>query len=66
MQRILRRTEVEAVTGLSRSTIYNLMKDGVFPTPVRIGLGAVGWLETEVDTYISDRVAERDQREAQS
>jgi prophage regulatory protein len=49
---IKRRPEVEAKTGLSRSTIYEKMKNGTFPKPVKLGPRAVGWLETEVDAWI--------------
>jgi len=41
----LRRKQVETRTGLSRSTIYQYIKDGVFPKPVPLGPRAVGWLE---------------------
>lgn len=40
-ERILRRPDVEARTGLSRSTIYDWMKRGEFPPPV--ALGTHGW-----------------------
>lgn len=36
-ERILRRPDVEARTGLSRSTIYDWMKRGEFPKPVALG-----------------------------
>lgn len=39
---ILRRKQVEARTGLSRSTIYERIKAGTFPAPVSIGAKAVG------------------------
>jgi len=42
----LRRKQVETRTGLSRSTIYQTIKDGVFPKPVPLGPRAVGWLES--------------------
>ena len=42
----LRRKQVETRTGLSRSTIYQYIKDGVFPKPVPLGPRAVGWLES--------------------
>lgn len=61
--RVLRRPEVEHRTGLARSTIYNLMKNEIFPTPVRVGPGVVGWLESEIDEYIEARIAERDSGE---
>jgi predicted DNA-binding transcriptional regulator AlpA len=38
---ILRRPQVEQRTGLSRSTLYQYIKDGDFPRPVRLGLRGV-------------------------
>lgn len=58
--RIIRRVEVEKRTGLARSTIYQLMKDGVFPSAVKIGNGAVGWVESEIDQYIVSCISRRD------
>lgn len=52
----LRRRQVETRTGLSRSTIYQYVKDGVFPKPVPLGPRAVGWLESEVNEWIAERV----------
>ena len=57
---ILRRPGVEAKTGLSRSGIYDLMKAGKFPRPVPLGgKKAVGWLESEIEAWIEERIAER-------
>ena len=53
---ILRRKQVELRTGLSRSTIYQYIKDGAFPKPVHLGPRAVGWLESEVSEWITQRV----------
>jgi prophage regulatory protein len=53
---ILRRKQVEARTGLSRSTIYQQINDGVFPSPVSLGARAVGWLESEINAWISGKV----------
>jgi len=53
---ILRRKQVEVRTGLSRSTIYQYVKDGAFPKPVSRGPRAVGWLESEVSEWIAGRV----------
>jgi prophage regulatory protein len=57
-ERILRRPEVEARTGLSRSTLYAMIQKGSFPAPVRLGIRAVGWRETAVAEWIAAR-AER-------
>lgn len=53
--RILRRREVEARVGLSRSTIYDKLNpqspryDAMFPMPIHLGGGsAVGWVESEI------------------
>lgn len=53
---ILRRRAVEARTGLSRTTIYDLANAGNFPKPVRLGARAVGWLESEVDAWLAAQV----------
>ncbi|MXX69935.1 MAG: AlpA family phage regulatory protein [Gemmatimonadales bacterium] len=39
-------TLVLARTGLSRSTIYVRLDQGLFPRPVSLGARAVGWLES--------------------
>lgn len=54
---ILRRREVEARTGLSRSTIYLRCSQKSFPTPIRLGSRAVGWLESEIEAWVAERVA---------
>jgi prophage regulatory protein len=58
---ILKRREVEAMTTLSRSTIYRLMKNKAFPASIRLSANSVGWLESDVEQWIesnrTDRVA---------
>ncbi len=56
--RFVRRPEVTARTGLSRSTIKVRMREGCFPRPVLLGGRAVGWIEAEVDEWIRERIAE--------
>ena len=57
---IIRRRDVESRTGLSRSTIYHYIKEGTFPKPIKLGERAVGWLESEVESWIIDRIENRD------
>jgi prophage regulatory protein len=59
---ILRRRQVEARVGLSRSTLYALIADGLFPEPIRLSSQAVGWLSHEVDAWLEERI--RASREA--
>lgn len=53
---ILRRPMVLARTGLSCSSIYDMMAKGLFPKPVPIGKRAVGWVESTIDNWIADRI----------
>lgn len=43
-------------TGLSRSTIYKLIADGNFPKPISLGRRAVGWLESDIEGWLEDRI----------
>ena len=54
--RILRLPEVQRRTGLSRSTIYVRLDQGLFPRPVSLGARAVGWIDSEVDEWIRERI----------
>lgn len=56
---IMRRDEVERKTGFKRAHIYNLMKEGKFPQAKRIGLRAVGWDSTEIEQWVTDRLAQQ-------
>lgn len=53
--RILRRPEVERLTGLSRSTLYDYVAQGHFPRPVKLGPRAAGWKESAVNQWIEER-----------
>lgn len=59
---ILRRKQVEAVTGLSRSTIYDRIDpnspryDPSFPKPISLGPRAVGFVRSEVETWLEQCV----------
>ena len=61
---ILRRKEVEAKTKLSRSTIYARVKAGTFPAPVPLGPKSVGWIESEIDSFLADCIAQRNSKAA--
>ena len=60
-QHILRLPTVKAITGLSRSTIYLRMSEGSFPRQVNLGSRAVGWLASEIDHWIEEKLASRNQ-----
>jgi len=60
---ILRRKQVEHRTGLSRSTIYFRIQEGTFPKPVNLGARAVGWLENEIEEWLTSCIEKRDSGE---
>ncbi len=53
---ILRLPAVKTSTGLSRSTIYLRVSQGMFPKPVSLGGRAVGWLEAEIQDWLQRRI----------
>ena len=57
---ILRRKQVEQRTGLSRSTIYLHIQEGTFPRPINLGARSVGWLENEIEAWLTERIERRD------
>ncbi len=50
---ILRLPEVKKRTGLSRSTIYSRVDQRTFPLPISLGGRAIGWLEAEVNDWLT-------------
>lgn len=53
---LLRRQQVQALTGLARSTLYKLISKGEFPTPVQLAGRAVAWDSQAVDAWIEARI----------
>jgi prophage regulatory protein len=62
---IIRRKQVEARTGLSRSSIYAKLRhnpkrpgdyDPTFPRPVSVGAKAVGWIESEIEAWLTAQI----------
>jgi prophage regulatory protein len=53
---ILRLPAVKTRVGLSRSTIYLAISRAEFPRPVQLGARSVGWLESEIENWICERV----------
>ena len=52
---ILRRVQVQARTGLSRSSIYKLMKEKRFPSAVALSERAIGWRSGDIDQWLESR-----------
>lgn len=57
--RILKMPEVIERCALSRSSIYAHIQNNKFPQPIRLGERAVGWLESELNSWIAERAEQR-------
>lgn len=53
---ILRLTQVKSLTGLSKTSLYQLIKQGKLKKPIRLGVRSVGWLQTDIEEFIAERV----------
>lgn len=59
--RIIREKECKLITGIPTSTRYEMISKGTFPRPIKLGARAVGWIYQEVNAFIEERKAERDE-----
>ena len=53
--RMLRIDEVSERIGLCRSSVWRMVKEGRFPSPQRLSRRAVGWLDVQIDDWLSGR-----------
>ena len=54
-ERFLREAEVKRITGLSRTTRWRLERCGQFPKRRRLSQNAIGWLESEIRSWMAAR-----------
>ena len=52
---LVRLRQLTAMVGLSRSTIYRLVKAEQFPKPIRIGISSLAWRMDEIHKWIDSR-----------
>ncbi len=57
--RFMRLTEVMQMTGLRKTMIYQLQADGDLPQRVQISAHCVGWIESEVQAWLNQRIGGR-------
>jgi len=56
---LIRKPTVLAITGLSKSTLYNRINDGLFIPPISLGARAVAFVASEVDAVIHAMIEEK-------
>lgn len=58
--RFLRRKDAANRVGLSTTHIMRLSRQDKFPKPVQLGDMSVAFVETEIDEWMEQRLADRD------
>ncbi len=53
--RFLSVKDVQQITGLSKSTIYRQIKEGLFSKPLVLAARKVGFLQVELEAWIQNR-----------
>lgn len=53
--RIIKLREVITITGLSRSSIYLLIKKGTFPAQIKLSTRSSGWFWSEINSWVMSR-----------
>lgn len=57
-QALIRFSEVQRRTGYSKAWIYRLISQKRFPPAIKIGSRAIAFVESEIDEWVSQRIAE--------
>ena len=60
--RVLRLPEVIKMVGLGRASIYDYIKAEKFPAPIQLGSHSVGWLLSEVESWLDERIQARNEK----
>jgi prophage regulatory protein len=61
--KIVRRPDVLKLLQISRSNLYKKIEDGLWPTPLKLGVRAVFWLSTENETVLAAMIQGKDKEE---
>ncbi|WP_339677944.1 AlpA family transcriptional regulator [uncultured Zhongshania sp.] len=56
-RKILRMPQVIDRVGLSKSSIYELIAKGRFPVQIKLSARSCGWLESDIDVWIAQKLA---------
>lgn len=55
-QQILKLSEVKLISGLSASSVYRGAANGTFPKPIKLSERSSGWIKSEVDQWLNERI----------
>lgn len=57
-QSLIRFSEAQKRTGYSKAWLYRLISEKRFPQPIKIGARAIAFVESEIDEWVNQRIAE--------
>lgn len=57
-ENLIRLPEVMRRTGYGKAWIYRLIEAGKFPKSVKIGTRSIAFVESEVDEWVANKIAE--------
>ena len=60
MQKLLKLYEVADQLNVFKSQVYNLVKQGYLPKPIKIGKRGSGWLQSDIDSWFKSKIEERE------
>jgi len=55
-EKIDRLPAVVDTSGLSRTSIYRMGAEGTFPKPIKLGVRSSGWIHSEVQQWVDERI----------
>ena len=64
MQKLLKLFQVAEQLNVCKSQVYNLVKQGYLPKPIKIGKRGSGWLQSDIDSWFKSKIEERDEEVA--
>ena len=59
MNKIIKINEVAKITTLSKASIYRLIKAGNLPKQVKLGERSSGWIESEIQDWVKQKMEAR-------
>lgn len=55
--RFMRLPAVIEVCGIGKTTIYDQIRQGIFPSPIPLGAKSVGWLASEIEAWMAAKIS---------
>ena len=64
MQKLLKLFQVAEQLNVCKSQVYNLVKQGYLPKPIKIGRRGSAWLQSDIDSWFKSKIEQREEEVA--